>query len=107
MPRSVRKARNQEVFRHVNEAIAEATSRFDLDAEAQADFICECHRIGCTTFVRLPVHFYVLARDDPSMFVVLPGHEDPEYETVVIDQGSYLIVRVMPDINEALAGTTN
>jgi hypothetical protein len=98
MPRSGRKAHNQALFRQVNEHIADAAARFELDAGAEADFIWECDHLGCTQLVRLSVGGYVLVRNDATLFLVLPGHEDPEHETVLVDEGSYLILRTKPGV---------
>jgi hypothetical protein len=32
-------------------------------------------------------------RDDPTLFIVCPGHEAPRVETVDVVKGDYLIVR--------------
>jgi hypothetical protein len=66
----------------------------------------ECQQLGCTELLSLPVEDYALLRADATLFLVLPGHEEPEHETVVVDAGSYLIVRTKPAIGEPVAAAT-
>jgi hypothetical protein len=92
MPRSARKNRNRELFRQVNEKIAEL-ERF-RSSEDTLSLICECRRLGCGDHVEVPAAVYAtLTKDGGSAFVVLRGHEDPEHEDVVTDHGSFLVVR--------------
>jgi hypothetical protein len=95
MPRVERKARNQALFRQVNERIAEQASNWEAQPEAQL-FICECSRIGCTAQVELPALAYARVREDPTTFLILGGHEDLDHEEVLADEGNYLIVRNRP-----------
>ena len=95
MPQIERKARNQALFRQVNERIAEEASRWDVQSETQI-FVCECSHMGCTEQIALPVLAYERVRKDPTTFLVRRGHEDLEHERVLADQGDYLIVRNKP-----------
>jgi hypothetical protein len=95
MPRAVRKANNQALFREVNERIASLASKLEVFGGTQA-FFCECDRVGCRETLELPLETYAQIRDDPTAFVVLRGHEDPRREAVVSDHGSYLIVCTRP-----------
>jgi hypothetical protein len=93
MPRDERKIHNQALFRAVNQRIAELSAEFEASADgALPSFICECPRIGCRDFVRAPLEVYNRVRNDPTLFLVLKGHEDRR-EPVVADLGAYLIVR--------------
>lgn len=89
MPRNLRKAKNQALFRQVNERIADIAPPFDDDVQP---FFCECDRLGCVERIELPVSEYTMVRGDPTAFLVLRGHDGSD-EAVVIDRGSYLIVR--------------
>jgi hypothetical protein len=91
MPRQARKARNQELFRQVNDTIADLDLlRGDDDVLA---LICECIKLGCTESVDVPVSVYATLRNERTTFLVRRGHEDPEHEAVVADHGSFLVVR--------------
>jgi hypothetical protein len=90
VPRWARKEHNQSLFRHVNDEIA-SLSRFQ--AGSQQSFICECHRLGCTEMITMPFEDYEQVRGDPTAFLVLRGHENPDEEVIAADHGSYLVVR--------------
>lgn len=93
MPRWARKEHNQSLFRHVNDQIASLT-RFQTE---RGSFVCECHRLGCTELIEMPVEAYEEVRGDPTAFLVLPGHQDLDDEVVAADHGSYLVVRTSSD----------
>ena len=106
MPRTARKARNMAVFRSVNEHISDlAISRDDAPEQPQA-FICECAQIGCTAAVLIPLAVYAQVRGDPTTFLVLPGHEDPEIEEVLVRLHEYVIVRNRTGIPAEIARST-
>jgi len=105
MPRVGRKARNQALFRQVNERIAEQAAGWEVQTEAQS-FVCECSHTSCTEQIELPVLAYARVREDPTTFLILPGHEDLEHEEVLTDEGSYLIVRNRPGLAAEIARET-
>jgi hypothetical protein len=92
VPRTVRKGRNQALFRQVNERIAEIAADYAV-ANGVADFVCECSHLGCTEQVKMPTTAYGRIRDELTTFIVLAGHEDLEHEEVVERHDGYLIVR--------------
>lgn len=93
MPRYERKLHNQVLFRSVNDRIAEISAKFGEHGDAGLlSFVCECPQIGCRAFVRAPLEVYDRVRDDPTLFLVLKGHEG-EGEPIVDDLGRSLIVR--------------
>jgi hypothetical protein len=95
VPQGARKARNQALFREVNERIAELAAHFEVASGPQA-FVCECSQLGCTELLRLPAAAYRRLRDDPTTFLVLTGHEDLDHETVVERADGYLLIRSKP-----------
>jgi hypothetical protein len=97
MPRASRQARNQVLFREVNERIAELLNRLDGEAGRQS-FICECSRTGCTDMIDVPLATYSRVRDDPTLFLLAAGHQDPSHEVVIEDVGPYLIAQTAPGI---------
>jgi hypothetical protein len=104
VPRIKRKARNQTLFREVNERIAELSA--GLDDDSTQGFICECSQSGCTEIVNVPIEIYARVRDDPTLFLLLTGHQDPDGEVVVDDLGSYLIVQTKPGAAPEIAAET-
>jgi hypothetical protein len=82
-----RAAKNQSLFREVNEHIE------DLATSATfSTFICECMDETCDAKVSLTVEEYEHVRSDSNSFFVLPGHELPEVEATSESNGRYLIV---------------
>jgi hypothetical protein len=89
--REERLARNETLFRSVNENIEEAATSNQLD-EHMFEFFCECSNIDCTRLLPMTVSEYERVRSDPKQFVVAPGHELPEIEVVVARNDAYQIV---------------
>jgi hypothetical protein len=88
-PRELRVKRNQDLFREVNERIAELAS--DWIGE---DFtiVCECANTGCAETVRVKIAEYLRNRADPGRYIVKVGHQGTE--SVEERHPEYLVVRV-------------
>jgi hypothetical protein len=83
-----RLARNQVLFREVNERLREL-----LDGSVgQTEFLCECSDPDCTENVPLEVVEYERIRANPNRFVITPGHEVPAIERVVWESDRYFLV---------------
>ena len=93
--RGKRIGQNEVVFREVNERLRELGEGFSLVSEV-AEFVCECGDSGCAERVQLPLSEYERVRSDAKWFVVVPGHELPEYEKVVEKKDGYTIVEKLP-----------
>ena len=93
MSRERRLAENELLFRTLNERLKEVAERTGTLVAEGAAFVCECAETGCRARLRLTLEEYEEARSDPRMFLVVPGHELAEVETVVADHGAYLLVR--------------
>ena len=61
-------------FRRANEGIRRAAGEHAIDG--LVPFICECSDERCTQVVQLTVHEYARIREQPTWFLVVPGHED-------------------------------
>src|ERR1043165_9713630 len=90
--RETRLARNETLFREVNERIEEAVGRVGRDDAHIYEFFCECSNSDCTLLLPLTITEYEAVRRDPRQFIVAPGHELPEIETVVFRSEGYQIV---------------
>ena len=91
MSRSVdRAAKNEELFREVNRNIARLEEKFGR--ERTLELICECERVVCHDGLEVDFAAYADARSNPLRFFVLPGHEDPQIEQVVLRTPAYLVV---------------
>jgi hypothetical protein len=84
-----RAARNEALFREVNERIAE----LDLATGGTAEFVCECSDANCTERIEVPLGTYERLRNDPYQFLVVPGHEQTELEHVVEHGKGFAVVR--------------
>jgi hypothetical protein len=86
-----RAARNEALFREVNENIARLEERHGTTT-AEPVFLCECANADCAMHVAAGPDVYARVREEPRQFLVIPGHEDPQLERVVERQRDYLIV---------------
>jgi hypothetical protein len=92
--REARLARNEVMFRAINERIREFAARFEHQAEEDVAFICECADETCVERVSLKISQYDDVRAIPARFVVAPGHEaTPLVEHVIFRSGDFVIVR--------------
>jgi hypothetical protein len=85
--RRERAARNQALFREVNERIEELSR----PAYSRA-FICECCDETCHETLSITIGEYEQMRSDGNRFAVLPGHELLEVEEIVEANERYFIV---------------
>jgi hypothetical protein len=82
-----RLARNQALFREVNERINEISDEND-----RIEFLCECSDTACIETVALRISVYEEVRANPIRFVIKPGHEIEAIERVVAEDGGYAVV---------------
>ena len=64
MPRDLRQTHNRELFKVVNDRIADLASRFSIENELH-EFICECSQLGCTEPIQIPLAGYAQVRETP------------------------------------------
>jgi hypothetical protein len=83
-------ARDQVVFREVNERIAELTGL--LDETGFNMFICECSNPGCAESLEITAGEYEAVRADGARFVIVNGHQTPEVARVVDGNGRFIVV---------------
>lgn len=84
--RDERVVRTEEFFKRVNE-----TMRSEL-GDGDGKFLCECGNIACTEKLALSAEDLRLLHSIEGYFAVLPGHQIPEIETLVKENGHYAIV---------------
>ncbi|MFN2388750.1 MAG: hypothetical protein ABR575_03985 [Actinomycetota bacterium] len=85
-------ARNEALFRELNERIKLALGSTTLSSEKQ-DFVCECGKPGCFAVISMTYGEYENLRENPRWFGVLDGHDLPDLETVVQRCGPYNVVQ--------------
>jgi hypothetical protein len=81
---------NEAQIRDVNEGIERG--QWPGEEDSPVGFRCECARVGCNRLIELTVREYERIRANPRRFVVVPGHEYPDIETVVAAGPRYLII---------------
>lgn len=92
--REDRIARNEALFRSVNERVRELAGAVTTVATPETvPFVCECGSADCAATVELTIGEYEHVRADPAQFVIVPGHEIPEVEGVVEQHEHYHVVR--------------
>jgi hypothetical protein len=89
--RADRLAKNEDVFRNVNERIEEI-ARTPEAVSAVHEFVCECVNGDCYERVQLSLVEYEQIRADATHFLVAPGHVDPEIETLVTESERFAVV---------------
>ena len=88
-----RLARNEVMFRAINERIRELARRFNVENDP-VTFVCECADETCVEKVVLTLEQYDEMRALPARFVVVPGHEaTPLVERVVFRSPGFVLVR--------------
>ena len=102
-----RQARNESLFREVNDRIEELSADVEKQGIAPegglVEFHCECGRGGCGERVRMTVAEYEHVRSDNDRFAVFPGHESGDIEAVIERGERYVIVDKLPQA-EPLVG---
>ena len=86
-----RAARNEALFRRINERLEEVNKAFE-DILGAADFFCECADVECMEKIRMSIAEYEELREDSTHFAVKPGHDDPTLERVVSERTGYVVV---------------
>jgi hypothetical protein len=82
-----RLARNQALYREVNERIQDLA-----EGEDKIEFVCECSNTDCMEFMALTNSEYERVRSDPTWFVIKTDHHIPEIERVISQGAGYAVV---------------
>ena len=94
-----RNAETQNLYREVNERVAEVqrgfTGRMAADHPAELlEIFCECgHEKPCTGRIHVTPATYERVRSDPTLFLLLPGHGEASVENAIEHGNGYLIAR--------------
>jgi uncharacterized protein len=89
--RQARAARNQLLFRAVNDRLKGLAEAFQFIAE-HTTFTCECADKTCVEPMLMSIDEYETLRGHRNRFAVLPGHADPDVEDVVDTTERYVVV---------------
>jgi hypothetical protein len=94
-----RNADTQNLYREVNERVAEVNSKFLGGGRAGKsseliELFCECgHHDPCGERVNVTAATYERVRADPTTFILLPGHGELLVENVIEQGEGFLIAR--------------
>jgi hypothetical protein len=89
--RATRAAKNQSLFREINERIESLNEAFG-DILPVSEWVCECADDTCVERFVMTVEAYEKIRAHPARFPILPGHEVPGVERVVERHEGYVVV---------------
>jgi hypothetical protein len=96
--REERIARNETLFREVNERIEDISRR--NAAGDGLEFLCECGRRDCLEALGVSRPAYEAVRSHGDRFLVAPGHQAPDVEHVVEEHEGYLVVQKMGEAGD-------
>ena len=57
------------------------------------EILCECADANCIEHLRVPTESYERTRVQPTDFLLKPGHNKPEFETVIDSHEDFAVVR--------------
>ena len=108
MTRDAQRARNETLFRNLNERLKELDDRLDTasvgaPAVDREEFFCECGQLECMARFEMNRAQYEAVRAYSERFAVLPGHEDDEIESVVEKHDRFYVVEKSPGEPAAIA----
>jgi hypothetical protein len=92
--RNERRARNEALFREVNERIEDLSVKSADESEQDGLFgvVCECGRADCTELIEVTRAEYEAVRSDPRRFLVVPGHEHTDTARVVERNSAFSVI---------------
>ena len=100
--RGERAARNESLFRRVNERVEEVNMAFESILE-EGEFFCECADIDCMEKIGMTLGEYEALRDVSTHFAVKRGHFLPGEERVVEERAGYDMVEKIGRAGERAA----
>jgi len=87
-----RAARNEVLFREVNEEVEALAERFDHDRSEPLRLVCECANAECSEMIFVSTQVYEDVRSHSRRFVVRPGHETTAVEQIVLVTADFAVV---------------
>ena len=86
---------NEKLFRRRNEALIKV-AEFN-DTRATLEFFCECSDVTCRQIIRLSADDYKKIHNNRRNFILKPGHETSEIESVIETKKSFNIVEKLSE----------
>jgi hypothetical protein len=104
--RERRIGQNESLFRSVNEQI-EGINKAFAEMTQTMDVVCECADLECLDRLLITMPAYDRVRSDPTLFVVIPGHELPDVEDIVEQHNGHFVIRKRPGAPQEVAVATD
>lgn len=101
--REERIARNEALFREGNERMAAWEERHRT--ESIELYFCECADTECREKVPLAQSDYERVRSDSGHFLIVPGHEIADVETMVESHDEWAMIEKDPEVRDIAEGT--
>ena len=98
-PRQERLARNEALFREVNERVRAIATVHGRDAHVY-EFFCECSNTDCTFQLRSTLSEYEAVRAHGDRFLIAPEHALPEIEVVIERTDAWWVVEKQGETGE-------
>ena len=89
-------ALTEAAFRVANERMSQWPERYE-NSQVEV-YLCECGLRSCHAHIMLTKDQYESVRANPSRFLIVPGHEVPNVETVVESYDNYEVVQKLPGV---------
>jgi 5-bromo-4-chloroindolyl phosphate hydrolysis protein len=89
--RELRAARNQAMFRAINEKLREVNAALGSVSESYV-IACECADLACIETLSISPAAYETIRSHPNRFAVREGHVYEDVEDVISVDGGYAVV---------------
>jgi hypothetical protein len=110
--RDARRAKNEALFRNLNERLKELDDRLDTSvigapAGDREEFFCECGQLDCMARFEMTREQYEAVRAHSERFMVLEGHVDPTIERVVETHERFVVVEKLPGVPAEVARVTD
>ncbi|HZR96438.1 MAG TPA: hypothetical protein VFA56_12140 [Gaiellaceae bacterium] len=106
--RRARIAANESLYRTVNEKLEELNRTLtSVAGDDSMIVVCECGDASCDKQIELSVETYESVRSDSTLFVVVPGHEIPDVETVVRREDRFNVVCKDTEPDETIVKQTD
>ena len=107
--RSDRMAKNEALFRSVNERVKELSERLSLvgvaDGPESEEYLCECADVDCMQRVRVTGEEYERVRSNSLWFFVALGHVAPDIERVIEENERFAVVEKGPGERHIVVAT--
>lgn len=97
---------NEAMFRQVNERLEELNRTF-ADFTDRLHVVCECADMACAEMIDVPAADYERIRSDPTLFILVTGHEVADVEDVVEVLPDFEVVRKREGEPERIARATD